>query len=104
MFGSAATFRPISQSIEERRKLAPLGSGSIESPLSTLGIASGSEDCEALIGVRDPGLKKDGVVRLTAELGHRTGEAVPVQQLVVAVVFGLLDRCVAPRLPVALAQ
>src|SRR4051812_44432971 len=34
MFGSLATLRPISQSIEERRKLAPLGSGSIESPLT----------------------------------------------------------------------
>src|SRR5262249_16395247 len=62
-----------------------------------------SEDCEHLVGVRDPRLQEHRLIGLALELGHRARQAEPVQELVVAAILRLGDGGVAPRRPVAVA-
>jgi hypothetical protein len=64
----------------------------------------GAPDREDLVRVAGPGLDEARFLRLAVELIHRAGQAVPVEQLVVA---GLLDfgqRRLAPEGVVAFLQ
>src|SRR5437773_2501538 len=63
--------------------------------------ALGSEDGEDLVGVREPGLDPACLLRLAAaQFGHRTQHEEPVEGFLVAVLFDVLQRGLAPELVV----
>src|SRR5215471_6486716 len=63
--------------------------------------ALGPEDGEDLVGVREPGLDPACLLRLTtAQFGHGTQHEEPVERFLVAVLFDVLQRGLAPELVV----
>ena len=63
--------------------------------------ALGTEDGEDLVGVREPGLDKARLLRLAAaQFGHGAQHEEPVERFLVAVLFDVLQRGLAPELVV----
>src|SRR5215831_8230967 len=61
----------------------------------------GTEDGEDLVGVREPGLDPACLLRLaTAQFGHGAQHEEPVERFLVAVLFDVLQRGLAPELVV----
>jgi len=61
----------------------------------------GPEDGEDLVGARDPGLDEPRLLRLTAsQFGHRAKHEKPGERFLVAVMFEVLKRGLAPELVV----
>src|SRR5712691_9289768 len=64
----------------------------------TVGAALGPEDGEDLVGVREPGLDEPRLLRLAAtQFGHRAQHEEPVERFLVAVIFDVLQRRLAPE-------
>ena len=59
---------------------------------------------ENFIRVGDPRVQKFRLVGFAFELGHSAREAKPVQQFMMAAIFGLSQIGIAPRLPIARAE
>src|SRR5712691_7988709 len=61
----------------------------------------GPEDGEDLVGIREPGLDPACLLRLAAaQFGHRAQHEEPVERFLVAVLFDVLQRGLAPELVV----
>src|SRR5712692_6438493 len=62
------------------------------------GVALGPEDGKDLVGVREPGLDPARLLRLaSAQFGHGTQHEEPVERFLVAVLFDVLERGLAPE-------
>src|SRR5437763_73887 len=82
-------------------KGVPRQTGGVISPTQQPCAALGSEDGEDLVGVHEPGLDPACLLRLAAaQFGHRTQHEEPVEGFLVAMLFDVLQRGLAPELVV----